>query len=146
LKKMEKKLVALVLIALISGLGGGYGLGYVIYQPQIESIEKDLSIIQQNLNRTWHMTYNIATDTDISTRIHFKGDSVRVMWIAYGFGEYAQVAIYLDFTNGTPFAVWGFSGRFTANNAILELPQSGSYDLVIVAIDTDYQVSVWDYY
>ena len=34
---LEKKLVALVFIALLAGLGGGYGLGYVIYQPQMRA-------------------------------------------------------------------------------------------------------------
>ncbi len=38
---MEKKLIALVLIALITGIGGGYGLGYVIYQPQVQKLQED---------------------------------------------------------------------------------------------------------
>lgn len=40
---MDKKLIALVVIALLIGLGGGYGLSYVTYQPQIQAIQSDLS-------------------------------------------------------------------------------------------------------
>ena len=47
---MEKRLVALVFIALLIGLGGGYGLGYVIYQPQIESLQSDISNIQSDVS------------------------------------------------------------------------------------------------
>jgi len=43
---MERKLVALVFIALIVGLGGGCGLGYVIYQPQIGILQSDVSDLQ----------------------------------------------------------------------------------------------------
>ena len=43
---MEEKLVALVIIALFVGLGGGYGLGYVIYQPQIRSLNSALDVMQ----------------------------------------------------------------------------------------------------
>lgn len=42
---MEKKLIAVVLIALLGGLGGGYGLGYVIYQPQVQNLQNDLRSI-----------------------------------------------------------------------------------------------------
>ena len=48
---MEKKLIALVLIALIGGLGGGYGLGYVIYQPQIQNLHKDLRNTQTSVTQ-----------------------------------------------------------------------------------------------
>lgn len=51
--KMEKKLVALVFIALLVGLGGGYGLGYVIYQPQIQNLQNELTTLSSevvNLN------------------------------------------------------------------------------------------------
>jgi len=40
---MEKKLIAVVFIGLLGGLGGGYGLGYAIYQPQILGLQSDLS-------------------------------------------------------------------------------------------------------
>ena len=40
--KMEK-LIGLVLVALLIGLGGGYGLGYIIYQPQIQNPQEELN-------------------------------------------------------------------------------------------------------
>ena len=43
---MERKLIALVFIALLAGLGGGYGLGYSVYQPQIQNLQEELD----NLN------------------------------------------------------------------------------------------------
>lgn len=39
---MDKKVIALFLIALLGGLIGGYGLGYVIYQPQIQNLQNDM--------------------------------------------------------------------------------------------------------
>lgn len=40
--EMDNKAIAVVLIALLGGLIGGYGLGYVIYQPQIQSLQNDM--------------------------------------------------------------------------------------------------------
>jgi len=48
---MEKKLIALVLISLLGGLRGGYGLGYVIYQPQIQNLQNDLNNLNDELHR-----------------------------------------------------------------------------------------------
>ena len=68
---MERKLLALFFVALLGGLGGGFGLGYVIYQPQIQNIQKDLG-------RTWHEVYSIGASSDITTgKIQLKGSSVR---------------------------------------------------------------------
>ena len=36
-------MIALVLIAVLVGLGGGYGIGYVIYQPQLQNLQNDLN-------------------------------------------------------------------------------------------------------
>jgi len=47
---MEKKLIALVFVALLVGLGGGYGLGYVIYQPQIQNLQNDLTNLNDRLD------------------------------------------------------------------------------------------------
>ena len=47
---MNKTLVGLVLIALLIGLGGGYALGYVIYQPQLQSLQDDLVNLTEDLN------------------------------------------------------------------------------------------------
>ncbi len=52
---MEKKLTALVLIALIGGLGGGFGLGFFIYEPRLSKLQSDaetLSELQTNYDET----------------------------------------------------------------------------------------------
>jgi len=38
---MEKKLITLFLTALLMGLGGGYFLGYVTYQPQMQKLQSN---------------------------------------------------------------------------------------------------------
>lgn len=47
---MDNKAIALVLIALLVGLGGGYGLGYVIYQPQLQTIQNEMSGLHDELD------------------------------------------------------------------------------------------------
>ena len=148
---MEKKLIALVFIALIAGLGGGYGLGYVIYQPEIRNFQNDLSKLKDTVetmeNRTWHEAYSIEASSDITTGTNqLKGSSVRVMWMAIGDYSSAWISIQLHYSNGTAYGVWGSSGVWTANNAVLELEQTGNYYLNITTYNTDYYVSVWDYY
>jgi len=54
---MNKTLVGLVLIALLIGLGGGYALGYVIYQPQLQNLQNDLNDIGDDLD-------NLSNDLD----------------------------------------------------------------------------------
>ena len=148
---MEKKLIASVFIALIGGLGGGYGLGYVIYQPQIQNLQCDLSKLKDRFdtmeNRTWHEVYSVGSSSDVTTgTIQLKGSSVRVMWIAESDYSSGWLSITLHFSNGTSYAVWGSSGVWTATNAVLELPQSGDYYISITTYLTDYHISVWDYY
>jgi len=137
---METKLIALFLIALIGGLGGGFGLSYVIYEPRIQNL-------QNELNKSWHEAYSIEASSDITTgTIQLKGSSVRVMWTATSEYSTGWVSFILHFSNATPFGIWASSGRKTANNAVLELSQTGNYYLEITAYQTDYYVSVWDYY
>jgi len=56
---VEKTLVALVLIALMTGLGGGYGLGYTIYQPQNQNLQEALD----NLNGKLETINSTLTET-----------------------------------------------------------------------------------
>jgi hypothetical protein len=49
---MEKKLTALILIILLVGLGGGFGLGYTIYQPKVESLQKTLDDLSAEIATT----------------------------------------------------------------------------------------------
>ena len=148
---MEKDLIALVFIALLVGLGGGYGLGYVIYHPQIQNLQNSItdlsSTIEMMENRTWHEVYSLASSSDVITGIfQLKGSSVRVMWIAEGYDSLAWVSFQLQFSNGTAYGVWRSSGVRTATNAVLELSKSGDYYLNITSYLTNYYVSVWDYY
>lgn len=148
---MEKKLLALVFVALLGGLGGGYGLGYVFYQPQIQNLQSDFDNLGVRFdefeNRTWHEVYSIYASSDITTgKIQFIGSSVRVMWIATGSDSGAWVSFQLHFYNGTPYGVWSSSGLKTATSDALELPESGDYYLQITTHNTYYYVSVWDFY
>jgi len=137
---MERKLIALVFAALLGGLGGGCGLGYVIYQPRVQNLENAL-------NRTWHEVYSIETSSDVITgTIELRGSQVRVMWIATSDYTSGWLSLKLHFSNGTAYAVWGSSGVWTATNAVLELRQVGNYYLNITTYRTHYHVSVWDYY
>jgi len=164
---MEKKLIALFLIALVGGLGGGYGLNYVIYQPQIQNLHNDVnalndrfdtinmtlgstqtsvasledelnmlnsdvanldSTVEMMENRTWHEVYSIEAFSDITTgTFQLKGSSVRVMWIATSEYSTGEVSFILHFSNATPYAIWASSGVMTANNAALELIETGNY-------------------
>jgi len=173
---MEWKLIALVFIALLAGLGGGYGLGYVIYQPRVQALQTDLnnlstkleemnsslqntlgllnsallnlnSTVQAVSNKTWHEVYSASSSSNIVTGIiQLKGSQVRGMWIATSDYSFAYFSASLYFSNGTEYAVWGSSGVWTATNAELELEQPGSYYLNITAYQTYYYFSFWDYY
>jgi len=70
---MEKKLIALIFIAVLGGLGGGYGLGYVIYQPQIQNLQGDLG----NLNDRLDTLNSTLTNTQSSvTSLQSQQDSM----------------------------------------------------------------------
>jgi hypothetical protein len=47
---MELKIVALFLIVLIGGIGGGYGLSYFTYQPQIQNLQNSNSNFQNRVS------------------------------------------------------------------------------------------------
>ena len=63
---MERKLVALVFIALLIGLGGGYSLGIVMYLPQISAMQSDIADIQSFLfqPRAWKEIANFHLSVD----------------------------------------------------------------------------------
>jgi len=141
---LERKIVGLFLVALIGGLGGGFGLTYIIFQPQIQNLQNTIANMK---NMTWHEVYSITTSSDvISGNFELKGSSVRVMWIAEGYDSSGWVSFELYFSNGTGYGVWMSSGLRTANNAVLELDESGDYYLNATTYLTSYYVSVWDYY
>ena len=86
---VEKELVVLVFIALLVGLGGGYGLGIVIYQPQILTMQSDISYIQSMLfqNKTWHIvaSFNLSVDREwVSSAFSIQEDFWRINWTEAG--------------------------------------------------------------
>lgn len=86
---MEKEIVALVFIALLLGLGGGYGLGIVIYEPQISTLQSDISGIQSILflNKTWHhvASFNLSTDGEWGSSVFsIQGELWRINWTKAG--------------------------------------------------------------
>jgi len=62
---MEKKLITLVFIALL-GLGGGYGIGYMVYQPQILDFQSDLEKIKTDLNDLKLLTEDTARNVNVT--------------------------------------------------------------------------------
>jgi len=86
---MERKLIVLVFIALLIGLGGGYGLGVAIYQPQISTIQSNISDIQSILfqNKTWHIvaSFNLSVDGEwVSSVFSIQGELWRINWTEAG--------------------------------------------------------------
>jgi len=82
---VEKRLSFLVFVSLLVGLGGGYGLGFVIYQPQISTIQSDISDIQSILfqNKTWHnmASFNLSADHEWASSIFsIQGEQWRINW------------------------------------------------------------------
>ena len=63
---MEKKLIALVFVALLVGLGGGYGLGYVVYQPQILGFQSDLSTIKADVHDLKILTEDTTRNVNVT--------------------------------------------------------------------------------
>ena len=133
---MEKSLIGLVLIALIAGLGGGYGLGYLIYQPQVQNLQTDLNNLndglqgmEQNLqttqiildhrleaieNKTWHFVTKITLwkEDDVSPIFFIEGEKWRIKW-----GEREGITVY-----------YGFSLQvFKENGEIIEMFTSFDY-------------------
>ena len=86
---VEKEIVALVFVALLVGLGGGYGLGIAIYQPQISTMQSDISGIQSILfqNKTWHhvASFNLSTDGEWASSVFsIQGELWRINWTKAG--------------------------------------------------------------
>jgi len=64
---MNEKLTGLVLIALLSGLGGGFSMGYLIYQPRVQSLleaepQPKVVTLLKNSNVTNLQNWNTSVD------------------------------------------------------------------------------------
>lgn len=64
---LEKKLVALVTIALLIGLLVGYALNYVIYQPQLQDLQNSLEELNTKVDE--YAEYNATTLNDLRNEI-----------------------------------------------------------------------------
>jgi hypothetical protein len=77
---MKRNLIALVLIASLVGLGGGYGLGYAIYRPELLGLESDLSSQQSDLSSLSAGYYALNSTYD-ELKTSYK-DLNRTLWQA----------------------------------------------------------------
>lgn len=72
---MEGKIIGLFLIALIGGLTGGFGLSYIIYQPQIQNLQNTTNNLQNqvaNLNSTLQGLLNMS-GAGVSNQVQVSG-------------------------------------------------------------------------
>lgn len=79
---MEGKIIGLFLIALIGGLTGGFGLSYIIYQPQVQNLQNTTSNLQNttsnlqdqvaNLNSTLQGLLNMS-GAGVSNQVQVSG-------------------------------------------------------------------------
>ena len=86
---MERKLVALVFIALLIGLGGGYGLGIAVYQSQFSAMQSDISDIQSIFfqNKAWHSvaSFNLSADDEWASSVFYVyAEPWRINWTKAG--------------------------------------------------------------
>ena len=163
---MEKKLVALTLIALLAGLGGGYGLAYMTYQPQIQTLQSDMKDLSDKLegvnssvrmlnstvetieNRSFHQAFYMEGSSSVNTsKFPLKGEWVRIRWYMLGLGS-SWISISLYYSNGTMCTNRGSSGVFSSFACDLEtgLPNTEYYLEITTYIVTSYAVYIWDHY
>ncbi len=72
---MEGKIIGLFLIALIGGLAGGFGLSYIIYQPQVQNLQNTTDNLQNqvtNLNSTLQSLLNMS-GAGVSNQVQVSG-------------------------------------------------------------------------
>jgi len=111
---VERKLVALLFVALLVGLGGGYGLGYVIYQPQVQKLQNNLN----NLNGRFDVINSTLTDTRSSVTslqselniLESEVTSLNSTVESIGNGLWHKAMYFKE--NGTGFSVTFFSENF----------------------------------
>ena len=108
---MEKKLIALVFIALLAGLGGGYGLGFMAYQPQILELQSDISSFEDTLLQAQSNVSNVQSE--ISTlRTDYSELQTRYNELVMNYSNLqSEISILKTSENKT----WHFVMNFTAN-------------------------------
>jgi len=73
---LEGKIIGLFLIALIGGLVGGFGLSYIIYQPQVQNLQNTTNNLQNqvtNLNSTLQNLLNMS-GAGVSNQVQVSGN------------------------------------------------------------------------
>lgn len=146
---MKNEIVALVFIALLIGLGGGYGLGVAMYQPQISAIRSDISGIQSMLfqNKTWYKitSFNLSIDGEWASSVFsIQGELWRINWTKAGTiismtgwtgflickpGQYVIEAVDLGPVLSSTF-IW-----FRGTHYMYDVP--GNYFIILCGIGAD---------
>jgi len=123
---LEKKLIALVFVALLVGLGGGYGLGVILYQPQILELQSDLSSFQDAFAET---QLNVSkVESEISTlrtdynELQINYDNLSISYNELQ-GNYSELQTRLKYFEETPNRTWHFVEDFTTNETIKISPE-----------------------
>jgi phage-related tail fiber protein len=62
---MNKTLVGAVLIAVLVGLGGGFVLGYIAYEPRLQSLQSDLNDLNGDLTSTQNQLSSLTSDVNL---------------------------------------------------------------------------------
>lgn len=102
---MEKQFVALVIIALVIGLGGGYGLSYVTYQPQILGLHSEMVNLQNKI--AWLNT-SLYTST-----IEITSVNATVLWDS---GDFVGVSLNYTIKNNGQHVEFLITDRFFRDN------------------------------
>jgi len=145
---LKKEFVALVFFVLLVGLGGGYGLGIAIYQPQISKMQSDISDIQSILfqNKTWHnvASFNLSADSEWASSVFsIQGEQWRINWTKAG--------TFITLTGWTGFVICKpgpyvidtvdlrpvFSGFFTEKQGTYYVRVPGNYFIILQGIGAD---------
>jgi hypothetical protein len=128
------KIIALFLIALLGGLGGGFGLSYIVYQPRIQNLSNTTTNLQSqvaNLNSTLRGLLNMS-GAGIRNQVQVSGTVSETQSGTIEFRNY-----YGNITSSVPIT----NGRYS-----ILLVGGQSYDVYIyLADELDYSYYGYSY-
>jgi hypothetical protein len=90
---LEGKIVGLFLIALIGGLAGGFGLSYIIYQPQVQNLQNTTDNLQNQvtkLNSTLQGLLNIS-GAGVNNQVQVSGNISERLPSEIDFSSFANI-------------------------------------------------------
>ncbi|MEM0006969.1 MAG: FlxA-like family protein [Candidatus Bathyarchaeia archaeon] len=150
---MEKKLI-LALIIMLLGLVGGYGLNHIIYQSQMQHLQKQIQSLQEQLNDLtskvnsmvpdflagnatfhevthviWNKDENATSGNYVTDTFLLTGKLCRIRWWMTGATFDSTVIFWLYFENGKKFThrcSSGFAGSF---DSLIDLTLTGLKEL-----------------